>query len=122
MKPVHSSPLPFVELPGHFHAISFPTPQKVAPISSATLSLYRDARTSQRVCCEELSNAATERMDSTSAQRRKRIPHLTLFQALLHQSIVKSHQLRVLVIFQHELTRAQFCALSQENLGAQVAL
>ena len=44
------------------------------------------------------------------------------FQALLHQSIVKSHQLRVFVILEHQLARTKFGALPQQNFCAQVAL
>lgn len=44
------------------------------------------------------------------------------FAALLYQSIVNSHQLRVVVILQHELTRPHLRLLPEENFGPKVPL
>src|SRR5262245_22512610 len=41
---------------------------------------------------------------------------------LLHQAVVKSHQLMVVVIFENELSRPNLRTYAQENLRAQVAL
>jgi len=41
---------------------------------------------------------------------------------LLHQAIVESHELCVLVVFEHQLARPRFGALPQKYFSAQVAL
>lgn len=41
---------------------------------------------------------------------------------LLHQAIVESHELRVFIVFEHQLARAHFRSLPQEYFSAQVAL
>jgi hypothetical protein len=45
-----------------------------------------------------------------------------VFAALLYQSIVNTHKLRVVVVFKHELSGPHFCFLPKENLGAEVPL
>jgi len=42
--------------------------------------------------------------------------------ALFHQAVVNAHELRVVVKFQDELARAQFCFLPQKHLRAEVPL
>jgi hypothetical protein len=41
---------------------------------------------------------------------------------LLHQAIVKTHQLAIIVVFEDELTRAHFRFLAEKNLSTQVPL
>ena len=41
---------------------------------------------------------------------------------LLHQSIVNSHQLGIVVVFEHELPGTHFRLLPQEDFGSQIPL
>src|SRR5579859_8852 len=105
MNPVHSSLVPLLEEPGHFHAMKF-------LLGRLSYSSVRNAQV----------NASHTRSCPKDTEERPDRPNDAGFVALLHQSIVNSHQLRVVVILEHELTGSHSRFLAQENLGPKVPL
>src|SRR6476646_5993365 len=98
MNPVHSSLTPVFDEPGHFHAMTF----LLDRLSYFSVRSAQVNASHMRSCPKDTE----ERFDGPAAAR---------FAALLYQSIVNSHQLRVIVILQHQLTRPHFRLLSEEN-------
>src|SRR5271170_6620458 len=105
INPVHSSLTPFFEEPGHFHAMTFLLVDSPTVASGAHKSTHRTCRVVQRIWWN---------------QRTGQI--VAGFAGLLHQSIVNSHQLRVVVVFQNQLAGPHFRLLPKEDLCSQVPL
>src|SRR5579859_2724336 len=105
MNPVHSSLAPLLEEPGHFHAMTF-------LLGRLSYSSVGSAQV----------NASHARSCPKDTEERPGRPNDAGFAGLLHQSIVNSHQLGVVVILEHELTGPHFRFLAQENLGPKMPL
>jgi hypothetical protein len=77
------------------------------------VQLYRCAARSQRCLQTELSNKLLHESPAIFK---------ILWRKLLHQPVVDSHQLAIIVILQHQLTRAHFGFLPQDDFGAEMSL
>src|SRR5579862_5500437 len=109
MKPVHSSLLPLLVLPGHFHAITVPRCRWKNSSGDQHAHCSGMRRLGKERCtkiCDKVVECATERKDS------RRVAMLKQFQAtnLLHQAIVEPHQLAVLIVFEDQLARTELGA------------
>src|SRR6202008_5079957 len=106
MNPVHSSLIPFFDAPGHFHAIELP--QKIIHYQFNVVE--REVNDASIASCR--MNRLNEGAGSAATHSSE----------LLHQPVVEAHQLRLVVILQHQLSWAHFRFLAQQNFRSKMPL
>src|SRR5262249_16786662 len=110
MNPVHSSLLLPLELPGHFHAIGESSRRQ----TKSTLHCSESQRQVQE-CSREKWGACVESATELEYSPAglscgiSRSPRTRL----LHQSVVKSHELGIVVVFQNQQTGANLRAFTE---------
>src|SRR5579859_466095 len=105
MNPVHSSLVPLLPAPGHFQGMKT-LPMRLFYFSVRTAQVNARSKPS---CPKD----TVERVDSAKSSWPS---------SLLHQAIVNSHELRIVVVFEDELARANFSFLTQQNFCSQMLL
>src|SRR5271156_5264518 len=123
MNPVQSSSAPFLEPPGHRHAINRPL-----RLLSYFSGLLREVNEAKRTRCPMITiwmilGGCAEIENSLSAKWRKRILRCSAELArLFHEAVVNAHELRVIVIFENQLPGPELGFLPQQDFGSQLAL